>query len=81
MSGRRERVTFKIIDLQEIQCRTMELPDGERASLAAELLGSLSAVLVDNDDGIAEARRRSRELAENLAVGCSWEEIRRDLGR
>lgn len=67
--------------LEEIQCRAMELPDGERASLAAELLGSLPAMLVDRDDGIAEARRRSRELAENPAVGCSWEEIRRDLGR
>lgn len=66
---------------QEIQCRAMELPDGERASLAAELLGSLPAMLVDSDDGIVEARRRSRELAENPAVGCSWEEIRRDLGR
>ena len=66
---------------QEIQCRAMELPDGERANLAAELLGSLPAMLVENDDGIAEARRRSRELAENPAVGCSWEEIRWDLGR
>jgi len=38
-------------------------------------------MLVDRDDGIAEARRRSRELAENPSVGCSWEEIHRDLGR
>lgn len=67
--------------LEEIQCRAMELPDGERARLASELLGSLPAMLVDRDDGIAEARRRSRELVENPAVGCSWEEIRRDLGR
>lgn len=66
---------------EEIQSRAMELPDGERASLAAELLGSLPAILLDSDDGIAEARRRSRELKENPAVGCSWEEIRRDLGR
>jgi len=38
-------------------------------------------MLVDRDDGIAEARRRSRELAEKPAAGCSWEEIHRDLGR
>lgn len=67
--------------LQDTQSRAMELPDGERASLAAELLGSLPAMLVDDDDGIAEARRRSLELADNPSVGCSWEEIRRDLGR
>jgi hypothetical protein len=59
----------------------MQLPDAQRAALATELLCSLPAVLVDDDGGIAEARRRSRELAENPAAGCSWEEIRRDLGR
>lgn len=67
--------------LEELQKCVMELPDGDRARLATELLGSLPSVLVDPDDGIAEARRRARELAQNPSVGCSWEEIRRDLGR
>ncbi len=67
--------------LEEVQACAMQLPEAQRAALATELLCSLPAVLVDDDDGIAEARRRSRDLAENPASGCSWEEIRRDLGR
>ena len=59
----------------------MDLPDGDRAWLAAELLDSLPSMLVDEDDGIAEARRRSRELAEDPSKGRTWEEIRRELGR
>lgn len=70
-----------LMRLQELQECAMELPEAQRAALATELLCSLPAVLVDDDDGIAEARRRSRELAENPAAGCSWDEIRRDLGR
>ena len=69
------------MELEEIQERAMQLPESQRASLAADLLCSLPAILVDDDDGIGEARRRSRELAENPLVGCTWDEIRRDLGR
>ena len=70
-----------IMKLEEIQESAMQLPDAQRATLAADLLWSLSGRLVDDDGGIAEARRRSRELSENPSVGCTWEEIRRDLGR
>lgn len=67
--------------LEEIQKCALDLPDSDRAMLAAELLISLPAMLVDEDDGVAEAARRSRELDEDPAMGCSWEEIRRSLGR
>jgi hypothetical protein len=67
--------------LQEVHECAMQLSDVQRAALATESLCSLPAVLADDDGGIAEARRRSQELAENPAAGCSWEEIRRDLGR
>jgi hypothetical protein len=67
--------------LEQLQESAMQLPDAQRATLAADLLWSLPGVLVDDDDGIVEARRRSRELADNPSVGCKWEEIRRDLGR
>lgn len=67
--------------LEEIQKCAMELPDPDRASLATELLISLPAVLVDEDDGIAEARRRSKELDEDPSAGCSWQEIKQALGR
>jgi hypothetical protein len=67
--------------LEEIQRRALELPEGDRASLAAELLFSLPAVLSDDDGGVAEARRRSKELDENPSAGCTWDEIKRTLGR
>ena len=67
--------------LEEIRESAMELTDPERATLAAALLNSLPAVLVQADDGVAEALRRSRELDANPSVGCSWEDIKRDLGR
>ena len=67
--------------LEELQKRAMELPDSDRASLAADLLISLPAMLVDEDDGIAEARFRSKELDEDPSAGCSWLEIKQALGR
>lgn len=75
--------SFKIrtMKLQEVRMCALELPDSDRAALAADLLISLPAVLVDEDDGIAEARRRSKELDQDPSAGCSWEEIRNSLGR
>ena len=81
MAQTREIATLTGMKLEEIQECAMQLTDNQRATLAASLLCSLPAMLVDEDDGIAEARRRSRELAANPAVGCSWDEIRRELGR
>ena len=69
------------MSISEIRMSALGLPDSERAALAAELLVSLPAVLHDEDEGIAEAMRRSRELDENPAMACSWEEIKRSLGR
>jgi hypothetical protein len=64
------------VKLDEIQKSALELPDGDRAALAAELLKFLPAVLVDFDEGIDEARRRLSDLEENAngipatAQGC-----------
>jgi hypothetical protein len=69
------------VKLEEIQKWALDLPDSDRAVLAAELLVSLPAVLVDEDDGIAEACRRSKELDDDPSMGCSWDEIKRALGR
>jgi putative addiction module component (TIGR02574 family) len=65
----------------EVQKSALALPDADRAALAAELLTSLPAVLWEEDDGVAEARRRSNEMDEDPSASCSWEEIRRALGR
>ena len=67
--------------LEEIRESVMQLTEAQRATLAADLLDSLPGILLDEDDGIAEARRRSEELANDPSAACSWEEIRRDLGR
>ena len=41
--------------IDEVEKLALDLPEKERAILAAHLLGSLSPVLHDNDEGIAEA--------------------------
>jgi hypothetical protein len=67
--------------LEEIQRNALELPDAQRAALALALLDSLPSVLVDSDDGVSEARRRSGELDRDPSAGCSWEEIAREVRR
>lgn len=65
----------------EIQRRAFSLPEGERANLAAGLLASLPPLLVEEDDGVEEARRRSLEMDADPSLGCSWDEIKLALGR
>lgn len=67
--------------LEEIQRGAMELPETERARLAAELLTSIPATLTDLDDGVAEAWRRDKELDEDASASRTWDEIKRELGR
>ena len=69
------------MSVNDLQAAVMRLPEDQRARLAGDLLASLPAILVDDDDGLAEAGRRSQELDENPEAGCSWDEIRRNLGR
>ena len=49
----------------EIEKLALDLPEQERARLAANLLESLPGVLSDEDDGIAEALRRDADLEAN----------------
>jgi hypothetical protein len=49
----------------EIEKLALNLPEKERATLAANLLESLPAVLSDDDEGVAEALRRDAELETN----------------
>ena len=62
--------------LQEIEVRALELPDKQRAKLAAQLLQSLPPVLVDEEDGVAEALRRDAELDADPSKGLSPEALR-----
>ena len=65
--------------LQEIEVRALELPDIQRAQLAAQLLKSLPPVLVEEDDGVAEALRRDAELDADPSIGLSPGEFRRSV--
>lgn len=57
----------------------LHLPQDQRAHLAASPLTSLPAVLDEEDEGFEEATRRSRELDEDPALACSWDDINRNL--
>lgn len=65
--------------LAELEHGAMELPENERAVLAAHLLNSLPACLSDEDEGVAEALRRERELDQNPVVAMSLNELKSAL--
>jgi putative addiction module component (TIGR02574 family) len=46
----------------EVEKLALDLPEPERAKLAADLLDSLPGVLSDEDEGITEALRRDAEI-------------------
>ena len=65
--------------LTELEPEVMQLPDSERARLATQLLGSLPAVLADEDEGVAEALRRDAELDRDASNGMTLDDLRRSL--
>lgn len=69
------------MSIEEIQASALRLPEDQRAKLAGDLLASLPAQLADEDEGLAEAQRRSQELRDTPETGLSWEELKSNLGR
>jgi hypothetical protein len=67
--------------ITEIQTGALNLPEDQRAALAAELLGSLPAVLSDFDDGSEEAGRRITEMKSDPASRRTWQQVKAELGR
>jgi hypothetical protein len=61
--------------IAEVEKLALDLPETERAVLAAHLLVSLPSVLHDEDEGIAEALRRDAELEANSSLGMSLEQL------
>jgi hypothetical protein len=70
-----------MVNASELFAQAAQLPEKDRAMLASEILSTLPSGLVDADDGIAEAKRRSSEMDENPEIGISWEELKASLGR
>ncbi len=65
--------------LSDLEPDVMQLPESERATLAARLLGSLPAVLADDDEGVAEALRRDAELERDAGSGMTLDKLKRSL--
>jgi hypothetical protein len=66
--------------ITETERLALNLPESQRAILAAHLLGSLPSVLHDEDEGIAEALRRA-EFEANPSMGVSLEELDQEVRR
>lgn len=70
-----------VATITEVEKLALDLPESQRAVLAAHLLGSLPPVLHDEDDGIAEALRRDAELDTNSTLGVSLEKLDQQIDR
>jgi hypothetical protein len=74
-------IVFDVATIAEVEKLALDLPESQRAVLAAHLLSSLPAVLHDEDGGIAEALRRDAELDANPSAGISLEQLDRKIER
>jgi putative addiction module component (TIGR02574 family) len=62
--------------VSEAEELALSLSDSERARLAEMLIASLPGPFIeDDDDGVEEALRRSREMKENPEMAISFEEL------
>ncbi|KAB2640675.1 MAG: hypothetical protein DVB25_03640 [Verrucomicrobia bacterium] len=59
----------------EIEPLALKLPEFQRAELAADLLDSLTGVLADDDEGMAEELRRSDEMDRDPAACLSHDQF------
>jgi len=68
------RITF-VARITAVEKLALDLPENQRAVLAAHLLRSLPSVLHDEDEGIAEALRRDAELSAEISSAISLKEL------
>ena len=59
----------------EVEKLALDLPEQERATLAANLLNSLPGILSDEDEGVAEALRRDAEIESDPTQAISLAEL------
>jgi hypothetical protein len=70
-----------VATITELEELALNLPENQRAVLAAHLLGSLPSVLDDEDEGMAEALRRDSELSTQTSSAISLEELDAQIER
>jgi hypothetical protein len=70
-----------MVNLAEIEALALKLPEADRAKLAAGMLDSLPGVLVEEDEGLAEALRRSEEMDRDPSACLTHEEFLKAVGR
>lgn len=80
LPGCRAIIFSVMASIDEVEKLALDLPESQRATLAGRLLGSLSPVLHDEDEGVAEARRRDSELDADPLSGMSLEQLDRQIG-
>jgi len=73
--------TGVVATITEVEKLALDLPETQRAVLAAHLLGSLPAVLHDEDEGIDEALRRDAELDADPSSVISLKELDEQIER
>ncbi|HQU90752.1 MAG TPA: addiction module protein [Pyrinomonadaceae bacterium] len=67
---------MSVVAVEEVEKLAFELTEKERAKLAGKLLDSLPSPFDDDDDdGVAESLRRSREMDENPEMSLTEEEF------
>jgi hypothetical protein len=64
-----------VATITDVERLALDLPENQRAVLAAHLLGSLPSILHDEDGGIAEALRRDAELSTGASSAISLKEL------
>jgi hypothetical protein len=70
-----------VATISEVEKLALNLPERQRAVLAAHLLGSLPPVLHDEDEGVAEALRRDAELDANPSPAMSLKQLDEQITR
>ena len=65
----------RMATILEVEKLALDLPEKERAALAANLLESLPGILSDEDEGIAEALRRDAEIESDPGQAISLAEL------
>ncbi len=62
-------------NIAELERLALDLSESDRALLAAHLLRSLPPMLLDEDEGVAEALRRDAEFETQTDFGLSLREL------